>query len=199
MAESTYIYLVSDQTRKEVWDRACSAERAERYYQHLGKENLKRERLWRIPILLGFCLAVPATLATLWDEIGLWIPIALGFAFVFALVGFTVGQVGGFTRKALAWTALAETHGRAGREFRELLDAIDLNEVEDGEARGRLRRLTTRTEKAIEWRVKSTRNWSGAVTHDLRGNPPIPEPVPLPPRPTPPPPPPEHLHLRTQN
>ena len=199
MAERTYIYLVSDQTRKEVWDKAHSAEHAERYYQRLGRKSLKRERLWSIPVLLGFCLAVPATLATLSDESGAWIPIALGFAFVFLLVGLIVGQFGGFSRKASAWTALAERYGRAEREFRELLDAIDLNEVEDGEARGKLRRLAKRTEEAIELRVKSTRNWRGAVIDDLRRNPPIPEPAPPPPRPTPPPPPPEHLYLRTQN
>ena len=201
MAESGY--LVSDETRKAVWDKAHSTECAERYYQRLGNENRRRDRLWSIPALIGFCFLLPASVAILSGASNLWIVVASTLAstlaFFLMVVTLVGGRFGGVARRASVWTALAETYGRVVPEFRALLDAIDLNEIEDGEARGKLSRLTRKTETAIERRVKSARNWRGVVPDDLRREPPLPEPAPAPPRPTPPPPPPEHPHLRSED
>ena len=191
VAERAHTYLVSDQTRKEVWDNARSAEYAERHYGLLGNENLKRDRLCSL-LAIGSCGGlVVLSIAMLSGAVIPWMAIALSLS-SFLLAGVLIAR-GGFARKALVWTFAAKTYGQAGRKFRYLLDVIDRNEIEDEEARVRLMRLTMRTKAAIERSVKSARNWRGSVPDDLRRHqsPPLPGPATPPPRPTPPPSPPE--------
>ena len=197
MAESGY--LVSDETRKAVWDKAHSTDYAERYYQRLGNENRRRERLGTYLGIAGSAALAAMSFAILSDVGNPWIPVAMAFSCFLMAGGFAASRVGGCALKASVWTSVAETYGWAGPKLRALLDAIDLNEIEDGDARGKLRRLTRKTETAIERRVKSTRNWRGVVPDDISRRVPLPEPPAPPPRPTPPPPPPEHPHLRTED
>ena len=191
MAERAHTYLVSDQTRKEAWDKVRSAEYAQRYYRLLGNENLKRDRLCSCLAIASCGGFVILPLAMLSGAVNPWMVIALSLPLLL-LAGISIAR-GGFARKALVWTFAAKTYGQAGRKFRNLLDVIDRNEIEDEEARVRLMRLTMSTKAAIERSVKSARNWKGSVPDDLRRHqsPPLPGPATPPPRPTPPPSPPE--------
>ncbi|MCY3820013.1 MAG: hypothetical protein OXH52_11715 [Gammaproteobacteria bacterium] len=147
MAEQPYAYLVSDQTRKEVWDKAYSTEYAERYYQLLGSEFLRRHRLCQYLLIgLGGGAVVPAAFAMFSGLSDPWIGIALGIVGVLLAIVSITNLVGDYARKASVTTSVARTCGRAGREYRDLLNAIDLNRIEDREARTQLTRLATLVE-----------------------------------------------------
>lgn len=147
MAEHTYTYLVTEQTRKEVWGKVHGTEYAERYYQRLGNRYMKHHR-WctYLTIGLGGGAVVPVILVIFSDSSNALIGWVLGLVGVL-LAGVTIySLVGDFARRASVATFVARTCGRAAREFRDLLNTIDLNQIEDGEARAELTRLATLVE-----------------------------------------------------
>ena len=146
MAEQTYAYLVSDQTRREVWDKCHSVEYAERYYQLLGNQFLRAHR-WCMggTIALGGG-AIPAALAIFSDGTQPWIGIALGIAGAMVAVISVVTLVGDFARKASVATGVARTCARAARELRALLNAIDREQIEEDSATTELTKLATLVE-----------------------------------------------------
>ena len=147
MAEQTYTYRVSDQTRREVWDKCHSVEYAERYYQLLGNQYLRHHRSCVIgTIALGGGAVIPAALAIFSDAGTAWIGIALGIAGVLVAGISVINLVGDFARKASVATGVARTCGRASRELRGLLNAIDLEQLEEDGARAELTRLVTLVE-----------------------------------------------------
>ena len=145
MAEHTYPPPVSDQTRTEVWGKAHGAEYAERYFQTKGNQYLKyHRRLTYATIGLGGGAVVPAALAIFSDAGNhAWIGLVLGIVGVLLAAVSIAGLVGDYARKASVATFVARTCGRAARECRDLLNAIDLYQVEDDEARAQLTRLAT--------------------------------------------------------
>ena len=147
MAEQAYTYLVSEQTRKEVWAKIHSTEYAERYYQFLGSRYMGRHR-WctYLTIALGGGAVVPLILVMFSDSSNVLIGWVLGVVGVL-LAGVTIySLVGDFARRASVATFVARICGRAAREFRDLLNTIDLNQIEDGPARVELTRLATLVE-----------------------------------------------------
>lgn len=147
MAEQTYTYLVSEQTRKEVWGKVHSTEYAERYYQFLGGRYMKRHR-WctYLTIGLGGGAVVPLILVMFSDSSNVLIGWVLGVVGVL-LAGVTIySLVGDFARRASVATFVARVCGRTARELRDLLNTIDLNQIEDGAARAELTRLATLVE-----------------------------------------------------
>lgn len=147
MDEQTYTYLVSDQTRREVWDKCHSVEYAERYYQLLGNKFLRHHRLCTIgTIALGSGAVIPAAVAVFSQAANPWISAALGIAG--ALIAFisVVNLVGDFARKASVATGVARNCGRAARELRGLLNSIDLEQVDEDRAMAELTRLVTLVE-----------------------------------------------------
>ena len=144
MAEHAYTYLVSEQTRREVWSKCHSTEYAERYYQILGNRYLKHHRWCTFgTIVLGGGAIVPAALAIFSDSGNPWIGAALGLVGVLLAGVSVVSLVGDFARKASVATFVARTCGRAAREFRDLLNVIDLNQIDEDEARAELTKLAT--------------------------------------------------------
>lgn len=147
VTEQTYTYRVSGQTRKEVWDKCHSVEYAERYYQLLGGKFLRHHRSCSIAtIALGGGAVIPATLAVLSDATNAWIGTALGTAGALVAVVSVVSLVGDFARKASVSTGVARTCGRAARELRWLLNAIDLEQMDEESARAELARLANLVE-----------------------------------------------------
>ena len=147
MAEQTYTYRVSDQTRKEVWDRCHGVEYAERYYQLLGGRFLRHHRQCAIgTIALGGGAVVPAVLAVFLDANNPWIGGALGIAGALVAVIAVINLVGDFARKASVANGVARTCARAARELRALLNAIDLEQLDEDGARGELSKLATLVE-----------------------------------------------------
>ena len=147
MTEETYTYRVSDQTRREVWDKCHSVEYAERYYQLLGGKFLRHHRSCSIgTIALGGGAVIPAAVAVLSDAANPWISAALGVAGALVAAISVVNLVGDFARKASVATGVARTCGRAARELRMLLGAIDLEQIEEEGARAELTRLVTLVE-----------------------------------------------------
>lgn len=147
MAEQTYTYRVSDQTRREVWGKCHSVEYAERYYQLLGNQFLRHHR-WCVigTIALGGGAVIPAALAIFSDATNPWIAGALGIAGVLVAAISVVNLVGDFARKSSVATGVARTCGRAARELRGLLNDIDLEQVEEDRARAELTRLVALVE-----------------------------------------------------
>ncbi len=147
MAEQTYAYRVSDQTRREVWDKCHSVEYAERYYQLLGNQFLRRHN-WcmGITIALGGGAVIPASLAIFSDGTQPWIGIALGIVGVMVAGISVVTLVGDFARKASVATGVARTCARAARELRALLNAIDREQMEEDRATAELTKLVTLVE-----------------------------------------------------
>ncbi len=144
MAEHAYTYIVSEQTRREVWSKCHSTEYAERYYQLLGNRYLKRHRQCTfVTILLGGGAIVPAALAVFSDVANSWIGAAIGIAGVLLAGVSVVGLVGDFARKASVAMFVARTCGRAAREFRDLLNIIDLNQIYEDQARSEFAKLET--------------------------------------------------------
>ena len=147
MAEQTYTYLVSDQTRREVWDKCHSVEYAGRYYQLLGNRYLRHHRSCAIgTIALGGGAVIPAALAVFSDAANPLIGGALGIAGALVAVISVISLVGDFARKASVATGVARTCGRAARELRDLLNVIDLEQVEEDKAKAELARLATLVE-----------------------------------------------------
>ncbi len=144
MPDTTDSYLVSDQTRREVWERCHGAEYAERYYQLLGNRYLKRHRWWQFAtISLGGGAVVPAAVAVFSGTNGAWVGAALGLVGVMLAAVSVVSLVGDFARKASVATAVAQTCARAARDLRDLLSAIDLEQIDETAARAGLAKLAT--------------------------------------------------------
>ena len=144
MAEHAYTYQVSEQTRREVWSKCHSTEYAERYYQLLANRFLKHHRRCSLgTIMLGGGAIIPAALAIFSGSAIPWIGAALGLAGVLLAGVSVVSLVGDFARKASVATFVARTCGRAAREFRDLLNVIDLNRVDEDQARVELTKLAT--------------------------------------------------------
>ncbi len=120
------------------------AEYAERYYQLLGNEYIERHRRCTYGTIgLGGGAVVPAALALFSDASNAWIGVTLGVVGVL-LAGVSIASlVGDFARKASVAMVVARTCGRAARELRAVLNAIDLNQIEDDEARRQLDGLAT--------------------------------------------------------
>ena len=147
MDEQTYTYLVSDQTRREVWDKCHSVEYAERYYQLLGSKFLRHHRLCTIgTIALGGGAVIPAAVAVISQAANPWISTALGIAGALIALISVVNLVGDFARKASVATGVARTCGRAARELRGLLNSIDREQVDEDRAITELTRLVTLVE-----------------------------------------------------
>ena len=147
MADDTFEHLVSDQIRREVWDKCHSVEYAERYYQLLGNEFLSRHRWCTIgTVVLGGGAVIPGAVALFADGTNPWIGIALGIVGVLLAAISVVNLVGDFARKASVATSVARTCGRAARELRRLLNAIDLEQVDEDGAGAELTRLVTLVE-----------------------------------------------------
>ena len=147
MAEQADAYLVSEQTRKEVWAKVHSTEYAERYYQYLGNRYMKRHRVCTyFTIGLGGGAVVPLILVGFSSSSTALVSWVLGIVGVL-LAGVTIyNLVGDFARRASVATFVARTCGRAAREFRDLLNTIDLNAIDEGPARVELTRLATLVE-----------------------------------------------------
>ena len=147
MAEDMRAYLVSDQTRKEVWAKVHATDYAERYYQRLGSRYMKHHR-WctYFTIGLGGGAVVPALLVIFTESSNALVGWVLGVVGVLLTVVTIYSLVGDFARRASVATFVARTCGRAAREFRDLLNTIDLNQIEDGDARAELTRLATLVE-----------------------------------------------------
>ncbi len=144
MAEHADTYPVSEQTRREVWSKCYSAEYAERYYQLLANRYLKHHRRCTFgTIVLGGGAIIPAALAIFSDLANPLIGAALGLAGVLLAGVSVVSLVGDFGRKAAVTTFVARTCGRAARELRDLLNVIDLNRVDEDQARAELTALAT--------------------------------------------------------
>ena len=137
-------YLVSNQTRSEVWTQIRDTEYAARYYEARADQFLRRHRLSTCAaILLGGGAVTPAIFALA----NVKIPLAL--AVIVAVLGLALAVISVLNlvennaAKAVTSMDVAKACGSAKIEFLNLLNQIDKNQTEEDRVREELTRWKT--------------------------------------------------------